>query len=109
MKFNLRPLRFQAHVCAGLIVGLVLGIISLTGCFLLFKYEIDRALWADFFYVNPGEQRVPLDTLLLTAKTQFPDEKPVRFQVVGDPRFSVQIFTASKRTIFINPYTGTII
>ncbi len=111
MKFNAYKFFFQTHLWTGLILGLLLTVISLSGCVLLFKSEIDRALWADCFYVKvpAGAQRLPLDELVARVRANFPGDKVVRLNLLGDPQMSVQILTNKRLNVFVDPYRGDVL
>nr|MCU0354079.1 PepSY domain-containing protein [Cytophagales bacterium] len=50
---RLRRLIGQIHLWLGLASGLVVFIVSLTGCLYVFEEEIRAATHADFYYVPP--------------------------------------------------------
>ncbi|MGI2902636.1 PepSY-associated TM helix domain-containing protein [Tolypothrix sp. VBCCA 56010] len=113
---QIRDLTFYLHRYIGLIVGLVLIIIGLTGSLLVFEKEINQFLLSQQFgQVIPQEQRIKVETVLETVKTAYasqPDLKLLGINTLGDAHTPYRVFlqsTEKKRTeVFVNPYTGAI-
>ncbi|WP_210463216.1 PepSY-associated TM helix domain-containing protein [Rufibacter roseolus] len=104
----LRRLNDWLHLWLGLVSGIVVFIVSLTGCFYAFQQEIKDALEPWRFVEAQEKAFVPPSQLLDTALAYMPNAKPtgltysnregaaaVGFQKKGH-------FTA----VFLNPYTG---
>ncbi|MBW4625131.1 MAG: PepSY domain-containing protein [Brasilonema octagenarum HA4186-MV1] len=100
----------------GLIVGLLLIIVGLTGSLLVFQREIDQFLVSQQFgQVIPQEQRVPIESVVETVKTAYasqPELKLSSLNTLPDAHLPYRIWLEApdhKQTqVFVNPYTGTI-
>ena len=68
------------HRWLGLVSGLLLVVISLSGSALVFHEEIDRALFPELHVVEQGEERLPLDELYETARAAYPEASGLRFR-----------------------------
>jgi uncharacterized iron-regulated membrane protein len=113
------------HLWLGMVSGLIVFIVSLTGCIFVFEKEIFDLTHSGIVYSEPSSGKVkPLSELLLTAQLALGAKKPIRnVEVFSDPARSY-IFTASKtdkkaknvwnyfqqvkyyQEVYINPYTG---
>jgi uncharacterized iron-regulated membrane protein len=51
------------HRWLGIISGLVVFIVSITGCIFVFEEELFRVFHHDIVYVKPGEQLVDINEL----------------------------------------------
>lgn len=113
---QIRNLTFQLHRYIGLVVGLVLIIIGLTGSLLVFQKEIDQFLLdQQYGIVIPQEQRIKVETVLETVKTAYtsqPDLKLLGINTLEDAYIPYRVLlqsTDEKLTeVFVNPYTGNI-
>ncbi len=65
---------WRTHSILGLVAGIGLVVIGITGSILMFSKEIDGALRPEIVRVQPAAdgQRLPMDTLVATAATAFP-------------------------------------
>jgi len=59
---------FRIHLWAGLVSGVLLLGVSLTGVALLFAPAVDHVLNPELLRVEPGPQRVSLDAMLAAAR-----------------------------------------
>ena len=105
----MRNLILVAHRWAGLIIGIVLVIVSLTGAAIAFEGGIDRALNPTLFAGRASSDAVPaIDSLLARARTAAGDERVTGVQL-PEAGGRVFVFTTDKgREIFINPETGAV-
>ena len=66
---------FRIHRWTGLLSGLVILFLSVTGALLVFKEELDEFLNPHLLVVQPGEARIPLEQAMAIAESEFqPDE-----------------------------------
>lgn len=99
-----------AHRWLGIISGLIVLIVSLTGCIYVFEQEIRDIFQNKYYYV--AESTAPKMNLLQVkqiVQTQFPKEKinAIRFLETRDA--ACIIITKKDKAISLNPYTGAII
>ncbi len=101
-----RKLIFWTHLTAGVVVGLVILLMSVTG--VLLTYEKQMLAWADSGYrVAPQATRLGMETLLERALR--PGRPlPERVIVYSDPSKPVALFYGRGPTVYVNPYTAGI-
>ncbi|MBD2084363.1 PepSY domain-containing protein [Trichocoleus sp. Lan] len=118
---KLRKLALILHRYVGVIFGLLILVIGLTGSALVFHEEIDRALNSHLHQVVPqGElaseslrDRISPDSALQIVRSAYPD---LTLSYIDLPRKPDSVYTVgmeSKKDEFIyayvNPYTGAIL
>lgn len=115
------------HRWLGLITGLVVLILSITGCLFVFHQEISDIVRSDLYYVDEGtstQQTLPVEELHDKASEALGIERlPYGITTYKDPdrNWSAMNYQASDefawtyfgsmedyRTAYINPYTGEI-
>src|SRR4028118_1277305 len=110
---KLRKLALNVHRYIGLMLGLLLIIISLTGTSLVFVNEIDRFLNPNLLQVVAGEKRVSLQSVLDTVRSAYPKLKVESIDIPQNPTGVYRAWSESpdKQVVFvyINPYTGKIL
>ena len=60
------------HVYLGIIAGLIIAIVGLSGRILVFQDEIDAALNKNLFEVEIKQQKIPLEKTILLVKEKYP-------------------------------------
>ncbi|MBW4445069.1 MAG: PepSY domain-containing protein [Plectolyngbya sp. WJT66-NPBG17] len=110
-----RNIVFSVHRYVGLVVGLILVIVGLTGSLLIFEHEIDDwAIQQRFGHVIPQEQRLSPGALANTVKTAYanhPDWKVGQVKMPSNQEFYTIRLNRPDDTqweVFVNPYTGKI-
>lgn len=112
------------HRWLGLISGLVVFIVSITGCIYVFQHEISDALHRRQVNVAPQQTpALPLSVLQEKARAALGKEKPITFiQAYKDPgkAWSFGAFKSNKEAVtyfgavtyydiaYVNPYTGEV-
>lgn len=115
------------HRWLGLITGLVVLILSVTGCLFVFHQEISEVVRSDLYYVDEGtntQQTLPVNELEQKAADALGIERlPYGLTTYKDPNrnWSGMNYEASDefawtyfgmmedyRTTYINPYTGEV-
>jgi uncharacterized iron-regulated membrane protein len=105
------------HRYVGMLLGLVVCIIALTGTLLSFNHEIDHALNPALMTVNPQGQPLAAETLLAAAQKTHPDYKISYFEPPKQAEDSYKISLSKEISeeeslsveVFVNPYTGAIL
>jgi uncharacterized iron-regulated membrane protein len=109
---------YSVHSWLGLISGIFLLVISLTGTLLVFGPEIDQLLARDKFVVAPpamAATRQPLDALVATLRRQYPRGRLINLRPHSEnPTLAsiaeVQPTEAKTRLqVFLDPYTGAVV
>ena len=99
---KLRRILFWIHLSAGVIAGVVIFTMSVTGVILAYQRQILR--WANREYrvqSNAGEQQLSVTEILAKLKNQ-----PSAITLRPDDGAAVEVTTGRDRILFINPYTG---
>ncbi len=113
LKRKLRQPALILHRYAGIVAGILLAIIGLTGSSLVFSEELDHFLHPQLLQVVPQEKRLPLETVLDTVREARPDLKVHRVIVPRelDGVYTVMMEAASEEytNVYVNPYSGTIL
>ena len=106
---KVRQVFFWLHLSAGTCAGIVIFIMSVTG--VLLTYERQMAEWADlraYRIVRPhdGAERLAVEDVLERVQQQEPKAQLASVTVrAGDAPITVAL---GPRTLFVNPYDGTI-
>ena len=80
---KIRQVAFNLHQYIGLVVGLLLIIVGLTGSLLVFQHEIDQFLvQRQFGQVIPQQQRVSIESVLNTVKTAYSDRPDLKLNSI---------------------------
>jgi uncharacterized iron-regulated membrane protein len=106
-----RPLIFWLHLVAGVVAGLVIGVMSFTGAALAFEKEIIAWAERDVRHVTePGGEAkpLPLDELLTKARAAQPEVRHTSATVYADPGLAVMLNAGRTNSCYVNPYTGEV-
>lgn len=107
---RLRPILFWSHLVTGVLAGLVVLMMSVTG--VLLTYERQIVGWAEQSYaLAAAEGRAPLsaDELLAIAREAEPDAKRVSVTFNQDPDVLVRIAVDRTPDRLVDPQTGSIL
>jgi len=110
----LKPTRVRQlyawHKWTGLVTGIFIFILSLTGAMAVFKHDIDALLTPGIKVPVTGE-RLPLETIYKSIKEQLPGKRLIYLDVAQWPgdthQFNLKI-DGTKYDFFVNPYNGQI-
>lgn len=101
------------HGFIGILGGLLLVVMGLTGSSIVFHQEIDRALNPQLMQVTPQGKRVEIDAFMAAAQAHIPSGRLESIQIPQTPdetyRISVKTETKTEHEIFVNPYTGKVL
>ncbi|MGE0451772.1 MAG: PepSY-associated TM helix domain-containing protein, partial [Vicinamibacterales bacterium] len=110
MNPTVRTVLFWCHLVAGVIAGVVILVMSVTG--VLLAYERQMLAWADTRGIavsaDAGAQRLATADLLARVREDRPDLRPIALTVRADPRAPVAV-NVGQRTLQVDPYTGEIL
>lgn len=113
----------QIHLWLGLLSGLVVLIVSVTGCIFVFQKEITEARRPEWYFVPPGDHTLPLDSLRHTAQAALGAGHPLSYIVAyRDPGHSWEFMTFREndtaltifggmeyyQSVFLDPHTGKV-
>ncbi|HEY1212629.1 MAG TPA: PepSY-associated TM helix domain-containing protein [Bryobacteraceae bacterium] len=113
----------QIHLWLGLVSGLVVLIVSITGCIFVFQKEITEARHPEWYFVSPTDHTLPLDSLRRNAQAALGSEHPLSYIVAyRDPGHSWEFMSYREndtaltifggmeyyQSVFLDPHTGVI-
>lgn len=107
---KLRRIIFWCHLPVGVIGGLVIFNMCVTG--VLLTYEKQITSWADTRNYRsappaPGAQHLPVETLIAKSR-ESRGGNPTAVTLKSDPSAPAEIAFGRETTLFVNPYTGSI-
>jgi uncharacterized iron-regulated membrane protein len=107
---KLRPFIFWPHLIAGLVAGLVIFLMCVTG--VLLTYERQLIAWADSGYrsVKPASAAhpLPVDTLLARLRGAHPDIAPTTVTLRSEEEAAAAVATG-QRTLYVDRYSGAVV
>lgn len=103
----MRKVLFWLHLVAGLLAGVVIFIMSVTGVLLM--YEKQTVAWFDLrgLPAIAGPERLPAEELLTRARQQ-KGKLPTAMQWAADPQVPVQL-TMGREIVYQDPSNGKIL
>ena len=108
MTKKLRKIVFWCHLPVGVIAGLVILTMCVTGVLLSFEKQITA--WADtrgYRSAPPTPETTHLSVESLIAKArETRDAAPTAVTIKSDPAAPAEIAFGRETTLFVNPYTG---
>ena len=100
----MRKFLFWPHLIAGVLAGVVILVMSVTG--VLLTYEKQVIAWADQPHnrvsVPDGASRLTIDQILAAASN------PTVLTLSSDPTAAAQLTLPQNRIVFVDPYTGRV-
>jgi uncharacterized iron-regulated membrane protein len=116
-KLKSRQTFVLLHRYVGIVLGLVVCIIALTGTLLSFNHEIDRAINPALMTVAPQAKMLPVEQLVAAAQKTHTDYKPSYFEPSKQPEDSYKVRLSKEISeeeqlsmdVFVDPYTGNIL
>lgn len=107
---RLRKIIFWCHLPIGLMGGLVILTMCITG--VLLTYEKQITAWVDtrnykVVQPSPGAQALALEKLIASAKTQKKTE-PSSITKRANDNAPVEVSFGREGTLFLNPYSGEV-
>ncbi len=105
----LRKAVFWIHLSCGVVAGLVIGMMSVTGVMLAFERQI--VAWADDApraAPASARARLPIGEALRAVARSHPDFSPTAVTLSRDPLAPLVVAAGRNRSLFVNPYTGDV-
>ena len=104
---TIRSLVFWPHLVAGVLAGLVILLMSVTGVFL--TYERQMIAWSDREFrsvpAHTGQARLPIETLVARFSEAHPGVTPTAV-TIGSAPDAPAAFAVPQRTLYADAYTG---
>ncbi len=99
------------HLWLGLASGIIVVILSITGCVLVFKQEI-KSLSSPWFHAkksNDSEKFLPPSVLYKSVQKKLPNKQPESIWYYGENRTAQLTIHESDSIVFVNPYNSEVI
>lgn len=95
------------HLYLGLVSGVVVFVVSITGCLYVFEEEARGIFQAKYFYVETptNQARKTLFEISDAVKKAYPKEKITQIRFESAPESAYLYHTKTKKAISVNPYT----
>ncbi|MBD2040612.1 PepSY-associated TM helix domain-containing protein [Microcoleus sp. FACHB-672] len=110
---KLRQLALSVHRYLGILVGLILVLIGLTGSFLVFHKEINEFLNPHLSHVIPQGERISVQSVVDTVRSAYPD---LTLSFIDLPKKIDSVYKVAMTSkndellyFYLNPYTGNIL
>lgn len=97
------------HLWAGLVLGVLLLIVSLTGALLVFRSNLERRLDPHRWFVSPGATRLAPEELVARAVAAHPAGELESLRYFGDATAPFLVYFSNKDYVHLNPYTGEVL
>ena len=106
---RLRSVLFWLHLACGVVAGVVILIMSVTGVLLTYQRQITA--WADTrgYRIEPAPQRMSADAIVAKVAEERPDLSPTAVIVRSEPAAPVSLTVGTGRQLFVDPYTGAVL
>lgn len=110
MKKKLLQLNAWLHLWLGLVSGIIVVILSVTGCVLVFEHEIKDLVYS-YYSVTPQqeENQLPPSVLHKKIKETYPELEVASFWYYGLDKSVKASIDHSDTLLFMNPYTAEIL
>lgn len=109
MKPSLRKPLLAFHLWIGLIAGLVLVVVALSGTVLIFRSALERKMDPKRFIVEAAPQRLSLDAMAEAAKAAHPTGALESVRFFKDPTMPAEYLFTTKEYVHIDPHTGKVL
>lgn len=100
---------FWIHLACGVVTGLVVLMMSVTGVILTYERQI--LAWADratYPAPTPNAQRLTLEELVEAAKLRRPEFTPSTIMVRNEPNAAVLLGAGRSGSLVVDPYSGEV-
>lgn len=102
-----RSIIFWTHLACGLVAGVVIFTMSLTGVLLTYERQIDEWIARSHYVPAAGQgERLPLDALVARHAELRPDVAASTVVVTNDPGAPVTFRAGRSSGLSLNPYSG---
>jgi len=111
----MRESLLKLHRWSGLILGLLIFVVAVTGSALVFENDIDAWLNPDLALLEQASraERLPLQTLVENVRNEYPKDPPTSIRILPIGVFTgnrtTELSLKSGRSAFVNPNTGEVL
>jgi uncharacterized iron-regulated membrane protein len=109
---KLRTIVFWLHLLAGVVAGTIILVMSVSGILLAFERQMVAFAERQIRTLQlpaAGTPRLALDTLVANAREAVPGSTPSGVILSADPAAAAVVNFGREQTVFVNPYTGTVL
>jgi uncharacterized iron-regulated membrane protein len=100
----------KIHLILGLSSGLVVFVVSLTGCMYVFEEEIRDLTQAKYLYVVPeNKERINVHQAIDIVEKDFPQEEITQVRWKTAAESTTIVYTKTRKAISLHPYSGKVI
>lgn len=101
----------QIHLWLGLITGIIVFVICITGSLYVFEEDIRDVAGKELLHVEPSSQPfIGLEEIILNFQQIAPKEKINSIRITeNEPGATVQILNKKKQVFYFDPYTGKLV
>lgn len=99
---------FWLHLIAGVLGGIVIFVMCITGAALSFEKNITEYIESGQRVVAVGERRLTTRQLLESVMNDKPSARPTSVLVNADPTAAITVSLGREGRVFVDPYTGAI-
>ena len=106
-----RKIIFWLHLCSGVLAGIFIFIMCVTGALLAFEPNIMDWAESDQKYVKPPTEnapKIPVKQLVEKVVETNTETKPSSVVIENDPNAAVIVSLGREGKFYVNPYTGEI-
>ena len=107
----IRKTIFWIHLSSGVVTGVVILFMSVTGVLLTFQSQIVDFANREYSTVHPpyqGAAPMDMDAVLSAVRSVEPQAEPTSVTVRPDPSEAYVVRFGRSKTIFVDPYTGDV-
>jgi uncharacterized iron-regulated membrane protein len=99
----------QIHLCIGVLSGIVIFTVGVTGATYAFEKELRDIIHRDLYFITAKSSLVSMDSVLASAKSACPGQTIKNIVVPENKKETIQITFKNKIVVFVDPYTGLLI
>jgi uncharacterized iron-regulated membrane protein len=99
---------FLVHQILGLVSGIIVAIVCLTGALLVFQTEITAAMHPARSHVHAGATRLPVD-VVAAAWVAHSGGKVTAVTTYSDAAYATKVVMSNGWQIYVDPYTGRVV
>ncbi len=104
----MRNLILKVHLYLGLVAGIFLVILGLTGAIIAFEGDVDHWMRPGLWYAKGGPKAMPEADLIRLAQEKFAPARVAGVQMFRDPGLVQVMQMTDRAAVYVNPYDGTI-
>lgn len=105
-----RKLLIWLHGWLGLITGLLLSVMGLSGSALVFRPEIEARLYPQWMIVEPQTLRASWQTMLQTVQRAFPDDRVQHIFIGREANRAHEFWLRDgELRVYVDPYTARVL